>query len=366
MPNDVSDWLGGLLGKPVAPPHGAAPGPTDGAQPSDNKPSPLKDPLFKALVEAMEADVAEAQKQWSSQINDSVFTLMDPALHAEYNSDWTDCDSSQKEFNAEWNKIVIGGGDPAKLLAVCDIFAKRVRALQVSNARIEALIDIDVGQRFAAIFTVLFNISKLAHAKRINTLIATLTDKLSKAQTAVTKAEVKAGLNALVSLVTLIVVPEEAVAKAAYSLGAIVVHIVIDHGLGEGSTAGTIVFVAGDGADVVALSEEGGKAVEKLGEAGKKTFGGTAAVVTAILDVKEVYEGKEIVERILKDIETLHKAYDDLMAGVYPLVSELSMLEKGIAAIKTEMAAAMVRVNSAAKDYQQIKDEIAKAVQAGS
>ncbi len=382
---DKVDWAAKFCNKPDLPDHPDSAGqPTGAADPSVATPagapqvqlsgggpstyaaSLINNPTFEKLIEAMEADADDNDAKWKSQVGDGVFALMPPGVLTQYTADGTDCATARGNFNLEWNKIVGGGGDPAKLLAAYDIFSLRIGALEQSNARVEALIAINFVARFAPFVAFLFNVSKFSQQHRLTQLIADVTQQLQQAESKVTKTEIKAGLNVALSAITMIVAPEAVAAKLAVSLGSIALHIVIDQSLGDGTVTGTVVFVAGDGAELAETTKAGKEAVEALGKNGKKYLGTAAAAITLGLDIHEVYEGKELVEKIAKKLEELKTAYDNLMSGIYPLMSELGLLEALMQALKTELAQAMTKVNDSAKNYDAIKQEIEKAMKEAS
>ena len=188
--------------------------------------------------------------------------------------------------------------------------------------------------------------------------------QLEEAESAVTKAEVKTALNIAVSVFTTIFVPEATLVKVLAAGGGMVAHIVIDRSLGEGTVTGTVVFVAGDAGEFVELSEHGKEAIEKL-KGGSKSIGVAAAAITAVLDVHDIYEGKEKVEKVAARIEEVKKGYDELMAGVLPLIPEFIVLDKLIRSIPAVLNKALAAGDSAAKNYDAVKREIQSAIQEG-
>jgi hypothetical protein len=324
----------------------------------------VNNPQFEKLVEAMEADGEDANTTWKSQVNDGVFGFLAPEIHAEYTADGTDCDKARGDFNLEWNKIVAGKGDPKQLLAAYDIFSLQIGALQQANARVAALIAIDFATKIAPFLAFVMKLKKFDLAQQFKKRLEKLLADLDKAETAVTKAEVKTALNIAVSVITTIVAPEATLAKVLLAGGGMAAHIVIDRSLGEGTVTGTAVFVAGDSGEFIELSKDGKEAIEKL-RGGSKTIGVAAAVVTAALDVNDVFEGKEVVEKIKVEIEETRKGFDDLMAGVLPLIPDFIMLDKLIQALPDVVNKALTASNDAAKNYDAIKQEIQKVIQEG-
>jgi hypothetical protein len=325
----------------------------------------VNNPQFEKLVEAMEADGEDADSTWKSQVNDGVFAFLAPEVHTRYNADGTDCDKARGDFNLEWNKIVAGKGDPKQLLAAYDIFSLRIGALQQANTRVAALIAIDFATKIAPFLAFVMKLKKFDLAQQFKKRLEKLLADLDKAETAVTKAEVKTALNIAVSVITTIVAPEATLAKVLLAGGGMAAHIVIDRSLGEGTVTGTVVFVAGDSGEFVELSKDGKEAIEKL-KGGSKSIGVAAAAVTAVLDVNDVFEGKEVVEKIKVEIEETRKGFDDLMAGVLPLIPDFIMLDKLIQALPDVVNKAIAAGNDAAKNYDAIKQEIQKAIQEGS
>jgi hypothetical protein len=322
----------------------------------------VNDPDFEKLIEAMEADADEADKDWKSQVSDSVFDFLAPEQKTAYNQDGTQCEQARGDFNAEWNKIVFNrGGDPAKFLKAYDVFSLWIGALQRSNERVEALIQIGFDAKVGVFITFLRKWSQFCLVNRLTKRIEQLNKDLEAAEHAVTKAEIKTALNLVVSAVTLIVAPEAVLAKVALSAGGVAVHIAIDQTLGEGSATGTVVFVAGDSKEVIELSEHGEEALEKL-KLGGKRLGVAGAAITGVLDVKDVYEGKEKVEKVAKEIEDLEKALDNVVNGSGDLVPQLAAFDKVLQALRIAVAQAIARGNDAAVNYDAIKAEITKVL----
>jgi hypothetical protein len=313
----------------------------------------------------MEEDGEEADVEWKSQVNDGVFDFLAPQVHSQYRGDGTDCDKARGDFNLEWNKIVAGKGDPKQLLAAYDIYSLRIGALQQANARVGALVAIDFTAKLAPFLTFVMKLKKFDLAQRFQKQLEQLRAHLDKAETAVTKAEVKTALNVVISIATTIAAPEATLAKLLVAGGGMTAHIAVDRGLGEGTVTGTVVFVGGDAGEFVELSAHGKEAIEKL-KGGSKSIGAAGAVITAVLDVRDVYEGKELVEKIKTEIEDVQKGYDDLMAGVLPLIPEFIMLDKLIQSLPALVNQALAAGNDAAKNYDAIKQEIQKVIHEGS
>lgn len=352
-----------------APPGQAAPAQAadTSGQADQNAPgaSLVNNPQFEKLVEKMEADGEDADTDWKSQVNDRVFGFLAPEVHSEYVADGTDCEKARGEFITEWNKIEFGKGDPKELLKAYELYSLKIGALQQANARVDALIAIDFAAMIAPLLQFVMKVKKIQLAEQFKKRLERLLADLDKAESAVTKAEVKTALNIAVSVVTTIVAPEATLAKVLLAGGGMTAHIVIDRSLGEGTVTGTVVFVGGDSGDFIELSHQGKEAIEKL-KGGSKSIGAAAAVVTAVLDVNDVYEGKELVEKIKKELEETQKGLDDLMAGVLPLLADFVMLDKLIQSLPAIVNKAIAAGNDAAKNYDAIKQEIQKVIQEGS
>jgi hypothetical protein len=333
------------------------------AQAASGGASLVNDPNFERLIEAMEKDATEAHDEWKSNLSNGFFTFA-PEVLAQYKTDGTDCDDAQGTFNSEWNQIVLGRGDPKKLLAAYTIFSLRIGALQRANERIDALIAIDFAKLLAPFLEWVKKVKKFELAQKFKRQLERLMADLHAAEKAVTKAKVKTALNVAVSAITTIVAPEATLAKLLLAGGGAVVHITIDRTLGEGSVTGTVVFVAGDGGEFVELSKRGKEAIEKL-KGGSKSIGVAAAAITAVLDVKDIYEGKERVEKIEKEIEEVKKGYEELMAGVTPMTEEFKILDKLIKSVPAILKKALDAGDNAAKNYDAIKREIQKVIREG-
>src|SRR5260221_4817430 len=120
----------------------------------------VNDSNFERLIEAMEADATEADAEWKSNLSNVLFTFFAPEVLAQYEADGTDCEIARGTFNSEWNQIVLGGGDPKKLLAAYDIYSLRIGALQRANERIQALIAIDFAKLLAPLLAWVMRVKK--------------------------------------------------------------------------------------------------------------------------------------------------------------------------------------------------------------
>src|SRR5689334_3776688 len=76
--------------------------------PQSDGASLVNDPNFERLIEAMEADADEADREWKSNLSNVLFTFLEPKVLADYKADGTDCENARGTFNSEWNKIVFG------------------------------------------------------------------------------------------------------------------------------------------------------------------------------------------------------------------------------------------------------------------
>ena len=324
----------------------------------------VNDRDFERLIEAMEADADDADGEWKSNLSNRLFTYLAPEVLAQYKADGTDCEDARGTFNSEWNQIVFGRGDPEKLLAAYDIYSLRIGALQRANERIDALIAIDFAKLFAPLLAFVMKLKKFQLAQKLQLQLEGLMRDLDAAKSVVTEAEVKLGLNIAVSAITTILAPEATLAKLLLAGGGLVTHIVIDQSLGEPSVTGTVTFVAGDGGEFVELSHRGKELIEKL-KGGSKSIGGAAAAITAVLDAKEIYEGKEKVEEVKETIEEVKKSYEELMAGVLPMIPEFIALERLIQSAPALLNKALAAGDDAAKNYDVMKREIQAAIQEG-
>jgi hypothetical protein len=324
----------------------------------------VNDPNFERLIELMEADADEADGKWKSNLSNSLFAYLAPEVLAEYKADGTDCEDARGTFNLEWNKVVFGRGDPKKLLAAYDIYSLRIGALQRANERIEALIAIDFAKLFGPLLAFVMKLKKFQLAQKLQLQLKGLMAKLEAAESVVTEAEVKLGLNVAVSAITTIVAPEATLAKLLLAGGGLVAHIVIDQSLGEATVKGTVVFVAGDGGEFVELSHRGKEAIERL-KGGSKSIGVAMAAVTAVLDASEIYEGKEKVEEVKESIEEVKKSYEELMVGVLPMVPEFIALDRLIQLAPALLNKALAAGDDAAKNYDAVKHEIQAAIREG-
>jgi hypothetical protein len=338
------------VGRNTVPQHKAK---SDGA-------SLVNDQNFERLIEAMEADATEADREWKLNLSNVLFTFLEPKVLADYKAEGTDCENARGTFNSEWNQIVLGRGDPKKLLAAYDIYSLRIGALQRANERIDALIAIDFAKLLAPFLEWVMRVKKFQLAQKFQRQLKRLIADLEAAESAV-----KTALNIAVSAITTIVAPEATLAKLLLAGGGTVVHIVIDRSLGEGSVTGTVVFVAGDGGEFVEeLSKHAKEAIEKL-RGGSKSIGVAGAAVTAVLDVKDIYEGKERVEEVKKEIEEVKKGYEELMAGVLPMIPEFIALDRLIQSVPAVLKKALAAGDDAAKNYDAMKREIQAAIREG-
>jgi hypothetical protein len=324
----------------------------------------VNNPDFERLVESMESDADDAAAQWKSQLSNGLMSRLSSSMVAEYRADGSDTEAARSAFIGEWNNVVKNQGDHDKLVNAFDAFWLKLAALQENNARYKALIDANILAMGAALIALLvaFAQSIVAKTKQLEIELRRLEENLKAAERAVTKAEIKRALNALASAVTLIFVPEAAMARLAVSLGAITFHVVVDNSLGSGTVKGTVVFVAGDGADIVEhLGEHGEHLVKELGEGGKKFLGAAAAVATLKFDTEEVGELQEIAAQIREEIERIRASYASLMAEAQRLAPNRTAMQTSLTALTQAINTALGQSTEAKKNYDDLREMIVEA-----
>jgi hypothetical protein len=206
-------------------------------------------------------------------------------------------------------------------------------------------------------------------AEKLGVRLKALSADLDKADSAITKAEVKMTLNIAISAVALVAAPEAALARIAVPAGAIVAHLIVDNALNHGTVKGGVVFVAGDGVELAAgTNKQVHEAIEELGTKGKvasKSLGVAAAALTAYFDYEEVKESKELLQRIKEELEATQKEIDQLLQGLLPFGPMLVSIDQVIASLSAAIQAALDKSADAAKNYDAIRQEIV-AAQSGS
>jgi hypothetical protein len=110
----------------------------------------MKDKTFLNLLDKLDADAEEAEKQWKTQSSNSGLGVFPPDLVSQYKSDGAAMVKAQGNFNAEWNKVALGKGDVKKLMSTYDIYSLAFGALVESNTQIEALLEVDAAGKAAA------------------------------------------------------------------------------------------------------------------------------------------------------------------------------------------------------------------------
>jgi hypothetical protein len=234
-----------------------------------------------------------------------------------------------------------------------------------SNAQVGALGAIGIAEALKPLFVYLMGVTKFMRKHRLETLLQRLKADLEKAESEVKDVKWKRRLNVVITVITLVAAPESALARIALAGGAITAHMVIDGALGSGSLKGKLVFVQGDGAEIAENTGESMKeAAEALGEGGKKFIGAAAGVLTFKLDTDELDEAKEAVERVKDDIKDVQKAYDDLMAGILPLIPEFISLDSTINRLNQMINQSLAVSSDTAARYESLRDLISKAAAA--
>src|SRR6266700_1300488 len=142
----------------------------------------INDKNFQRLLEKMEADAETAEKQWKSQVGSSAFADFPKDFLARYKADEALLDKTSGNFNLEWNKILVHKGDAKKLLAAYDAYSGSLEALWESNARFEALIEVDFAAKAAVMLQVLLGFSKLVLASQLDKELKALEIELKKAE----------------------------------------------------------------------------------------------------------------------------------------------------------------------------------------
>jgi hypothetical protein len=320
----------------------------------------VTDPEFERLVGAMEDEADDAIDTWNTQSTDSIFTYLKPEVQAQYQANGMGLQNSQQDFRAALGANPV---DAKQLLAAFDAYSLRLGALVDSNAQLDALSAIGIAAALKPLFVYLMGVTKIMRKHRLEALLQRLNADLAQAESEVKDVKWKRRLNAVITVITLVAAPESALARIALAGGAITAHVVIDGALGSGSVKGKLVFVHGDGAEIAEnMGESMKEAVEALGEGGKKFLGAAAGVMTFKLDTDELDEAKEAVERVKDDIKDVQKAYDDLMAGILPLIPEFISLDSTINRLNQTInqSLAVSSIDTAAQ-YKSLRDLISKA-----
>ena len=108
----------------------------------------------------------EVKASAKANLSNIVFTYFEPQVLTEYKADGSDCETARGTFNSEWNQIVIGRGDPKKLLAAYEIYSLRIGVLQRANERLEALIAIDFAKILAPLLAFVMRVKKFQLAQK--------------------------------------------------------------------------------------------------------------------------------------------------------------------------------------------------------
>lgn len=348
------------------PASGTANGPSTTSEP-DKAPgwSLVNNPAFKKIVDDMVADSDAAIGVWSSQVGDGMFKFLPPDTQGQYNKDGADLKAAEGDFNAEWNKIVFNkGGDLNKLIATFNVFSLRADAIQRSNVRVGALIEINVAQQSQEVLNFLEQIRQPV-MNGFEGSIKEAESALRKAEANVTKQEVKAALNLALSGATLLIDPAVAWGKIALGLGGIALHMGLDAGLGNPTATGWAAFCAGDQKDVLDGAISGYEHYSETFVIGKKSLGSAAAGITALLDAKEIDEALDQVIEANNKLDEALDLMDKLLQGELPLLPKLSVVAKTKQDLQQKISQALARGNDAAKDYSSIQKQIENAIAQG-
>jgi hypothetical protein len=142
--------------------------------------------------------------------------------------------------------------------------------------------------------------------------------------------------------------------------GGVAVRIAIDQNLGEGSAVGTVVLVGRRQQGGEQLSQTGEEALEKQ-KLGGKRLGLAGAAITAGLDIQDVFEGKDKVEKNRKKTEAIKSTLEALISGTGDLSQQLVLLDNAPQALQASVTSAIARGNDTPKNYEAIKAEIVRA-----
>lgn len=314
----------------------------------------VKDQAFERLLSKMDTDAEAAEKVWKKQLASPDWAAFPSGFVAQYKDDGASMIKSQKSFSLEWNKIVAGRGDLKRCMAAYDAYSGNLVALVENSERFAALLALNavtLALTWIGVFKLMFN-QGVAKLDRLDEELKKLEEALEEAKSEVSHVEWKRRLNALLSAVTLVAVPEAHLVKVLVAAGAITLHVVIDHALGEGTAKGTIVFVVGDGVEFV----------KRLGEAAKKFAGAAAAVVTFKFDSDELTEVEEARDKVQERVSAVQKALDDTVAFLGPMSMKLRNVDIGIAALCAAAQKAMSRSYDAAVNYEAIRKAMKQAL----
>lgn len=314
----------------------------------------IKDKNFQNLLDKMDKDADAAEKQWKTQLANSIFVDFPPKFLQDYKNDGATMIKSRGAFNAEWNKVVLGKGDAKKLMAAYDSYSGWLEALYESNTRFQAIITINLGPKVEAILKLIQAFGNLC-TKRLADLekkLEELEAEIEEADREFSKGELKAYLNAMLSAITLLAAPESSLVRLGMTGIAIAAHSIFEFALGQGTAKGTAVAIGGDAPDLI----------HKFTEAQAKFAGAAGAFLAAKFDADEVGEAFDKLQELRPKVQEAKSAVDQVAASLNANIPYLQKVDATLNAIRDQISRAMNAKVSATKNYDAIKNAIKKTM----
>ncbi len=367
LTEDQIAWL--QRNKAMAGSSGSAPptlSPTSAPQDTSGGSSLVGNAIAVALANKMDEDGAAADSQWKSQTTDDVFNFLSPEVHTQYDTDGSSCDQARGDFNAAWNKVILGQGSPENLLAAWNIYSLRIAALQLSNARIQGFITIKAAQQLVTFGSFVGELAREVLEFDLTSRLESLQTAIADAQTRVHKAEAKLALNAALTAITTLIAPQTTLMKIGLGVSGFVGHILINKFLGDGTANGSVVVQVGSGVKAVAgVATPFVSQVKVYGVTGKQALGGVRGAIDAALDGLELVEDIEILKNLESQAEATETELDRVMAGLTPLAEQFQEQEAALKQLDGLVAQAVQQANSAVQDYKELQRQIEQAIKSG-
>jgi hypothetical protein len=300
----------------------------------------INSPVVQKYIENIDADAEAALDEMNSNIGE----MSDYPSHfiSEYKADGAALDSAWGDFNAAWNKIVVGQAKDGKAaIGAYTRYVLTLGVLEQQNVRFGAFVEYNVAGLAAAFAEFFMDFLKRARKnfEELHAELLELEKLLKKAKKEVKEAEAQRVINLAITAVSLCIPGVGLGARIGIAVGTFTVQMALDAALGPGDPGalGTFNTAAGD---AVSVPKSIKPKFAKLGSA-------ATAVLTLKLDSDEVAEAKKIVTKIKERLGTIEKTMKTLERFLYDDAAKLEKLKDAFDKSVEQAKAAAAKYKSA-------------------
>lgn len=316
----------------------------------------VEQPEFQRLLTDLDEDAETADTDVSRLLGNDGLKWLPANIRGEAVRDRDRVKKADALFHAELKKVAVEQGEQKRLLLTYDAYSLTVGALQQQAAYLQALSDARVGQTAGAIVAFLIALTKNAQSTAEDLLkdLEALESDLSKAKKSLKEAEAQAIINGVISVVGLFIPHVRLATSLLIGAGKIGVNAVIDDMLGpRGASAShsaqhSLFEIAENYKELRHLEADWTKAQ-------KGFIKGAAGLFTLYSDMAEIDLAKKIVDTLTRKIGSVEQRLNRLLQNLKPMVAQMPVLHRSLAASKKSIEEARTRAGDAKVTYKRLR-----------